>query len=48
MNRGEGSAGELLNNKEYIQTLSATIEQLKSLIDDIEKNPRKYFKFSVF
>lgn len=48
LNRGEGSAGELLNNKEYVQNLSTTIEQLKSLIEDIEKNPHKYLKFSVF
>jgi|WetSurMetagenome_2_1015567.scaffolds.fasta_scaffold17279_3 phospholipid/cholesterol/gamma-HCH transport system substrate-binding protein len=48
LNRGEGSAGELLTNKEYVKNLSATIEQLRSLLDDIEKNPRKYLKFSVF
>lgn len=48
LNAGEGSAGELLNNKEYIQNLNSTISDLKLLIDDFKKNPKKYISVSVF
>ncbi len=48
LNRGEGSAGELLNNKEYVQNLNATVTELKLLIADIQKNPGKYVNVSVF
>lgn len=48
LNAGEGTAGELLNNKEYIQNLNSTISDLKLLIDDLKKNPKKYISVSVF
>lgn len=48
LNAGEGTAGELLNNKEYIQNLNSTISDLKLLIDDLKTNPKKYISVSVF
>jgi phospholipid/cholesterol/gamma-HCH transport system substrate-binding protein len=48
LNAGEGTAGELLKNKEYIQNLNSTISELKLLIEDIKKNPKKYISLSVF
>lgn len=48
LNQGEGSAGELLTNKDHIQNLSATIDELRALIADIKKNPGRYVKVSIF
>jgi phospholipid/cholesterol/gamma-HCH transport system substrate-binding protein len=48
LNKGEGSAGELLTNKEYIKNLSATIDELRALIADIKQNPGRYVKVSIF
>ncbi|HNW59552.1 MAG TPA: MlaD family protein [bacterium] len=48
LNKGEGSAGELLNNPEYVKNLNATVTELKLLIEDLKKNPGKYLKVSVF
>lgn len=48
LNAGEGTAGELLNNKVYVQNLNSTISELKLLIDDFKKNPKKYISVSVF
>ncbi len=48
LNRGEGSMGELLQNKEYIQNLNATVTELRLLIEDIKKNPGKYVSVSIF
>lgn len=48
LNAGQGTAGELLNNKEYIENLNTTISELKLLIDDFKKNPKKYISVSVF
>lgn len=48
LNRGEGSMGELLKNKEYIQNLDSTVSQLNLLIKDLQKNPGKYLSFSIF
>ncbi len=43
----KGSAGKFLNDKKYIEELHKTVKELKSLIEDIRKNPKKYFKFSI-
>jgi phospholipid/cholesterol/gamma-HCH transport system substrate-binding protein len=48
LNKGEGSMGELLKNKEYIQNLNSTVTELNLLIKDLQKNPGKYMNFSVF
>ena len=48
LNRGEGSAGQLLNNREYMVTLNETVLQLKALLEDVKKNPKKYVRFSLF
>ncbi|MDD4051331.1 MAG: MlaD family protein [candidate division Zixibacteria bacterium] len=48
LNQGQGSAGELLTNKEYIENLSATIDELRLLIADIKQNPGRYVKVSIF
>lgn len=48
VNSGQGTAGELVNNREYITDLARTVSEIQKLIEDIRKDPRKYFKFSVF
>jgi len=53
--KGEGTAGLLLRDEEMakelkgtIKELKETITELKGLTSDIRKEPKKYFKFSVF
>ncbi len=48
LNRGDGTAGELLNSKVYLENLNTTVLELKLLIEDIEKNPKKYVDLSIF
>ena len=46
--KGEGTAGSLIRDEEMAKELKDTIRELKELTADIRKNPKKYFKFSVF
>jgi phospholipid/cholesterol/gamma-HCH transport system substrate-binding protein len=48
INTGRGTAGELLQNKAYIESLNETIKQLTAFLVDIRENPKKYVKFSIF
>ncbi|MBN1223520.1 MAG: MCE family protein [Candidatus Aminicenantes bacterium] len=48
INMGRGTAGQLLQNREYIESLNDTIRQLTLFLEDIRKNPKKYVKFSIF
>ncbi len=48
LNRGEGTAGQLLQNQAFFDTLSHTLEELNLFLADIKKNPKKYVKFSIF
>jgi phospholipid/cholesterol/gamma-HCH transport system substrate-binding protein len=48
LDRGEGSAGALLNDAELYEEVRNLVVRINNLIADIEENPRKYFKFSVF
>jgi phospholipid/cholesterol/gamma-HCH transport system substrate-binding protein len=45
---GQGTAGMLLSDSALYVEARETVEALRSLIADIQANPRKYFKFSVF
>lgn len=46
--RGEGSLGRLATDPRLYEDLSATLTELRALLDDLKRNPGKYFKFSVF
>ncbi len=46
--KGEGAAGALVRDEELAQELKDAIKELKGLTADIRKNPKKFFKFSIF
>lgn len=48
LDRGEGSLGRLVNDDRLYTDLNSSVKQLKAMIADMQRNPRKYFKFSVF
>jgi phospholipid/cholesterol/gamma-HCH transport system substrate-binding protein len=45
---GEGIAGELITDKELANDLKDTITEIRELTKDMQENPKKYFKFSLF
>ena len=50
LNAGEGTAGQLLKNREVYDNLNSAVNELKGLIADIRKDPKKYLnvKVSIF
>jgi len=50
LNTGEGTAGQLLKNREMYDNLNSAVAELRGLIADIRKDPRKYLsvKVSIF
>ncbi len=48
LNREEGSISQLISDKELYYKLVKSTTTLDSLLHDIQKSPKKYFKFSVF
>jgi phospholipid/cholesterol/gamma-HCH transport system substrate-binding protein len=48
VNRGEGTAGKLLSDKEAYAKLNAMIDNVNALVKDIKENPKRYVKFSLF
>jgi phospholipid/cholesterol/gamma-HCH transport system substrate-binding protein len=50
LNAGEGTAGQLLRNREMYDKMSGAVDELRGLIADIRKDPKKYLnvKVSVF
>lgn len=48
VNRGEGTAGKLINDPEVYQHLDETLNALQSLINDLKENPKRYVHFSLF
>jgi phospholipid/cholesterol/gamma-HCH transport system substrate-binding protein len=45
---GQGTVGKLVNDDRVYKDLSASILELRLLIQDIKANPKKYLKFSMF
>jgi phospholipid/cholesterol/gamma-HCH transport system substrate-binding protein len=48
VNRGEGTLGMLATDSTLYKETAATMKQLRDLLADIQSNPKRYFKFSVF
>ena len=40
--------GKIMGDRELYDEFRFTIRELNLLIQDVKRNPRKYFKFSVF
>lgn len=48
INAGQGTAGAMINDDELYQEMKNLIVRIENLVIDIEQNPHKYLKFSVF
>lgn len=48
INSGEGTLGQLVNNDSLYIELENTTSALKILLEDIQQNPKKYVKLSLF
>ena len=45
---GEGNLGQLSKDEKLYKNLEGSLGRLNELLTDIQKNPKKYFSFSVF
>lgn len=48
LNKGKGSAGQLLTNDSLYNNLSGSLESLDLLLEDMRSNPKRYVHFSLF
>ena len=48
IDRGEGSLGRLVNDDRLYGEARASIASLRTLIEDIKANPKKYLKVEIF
>jgi len=48
VDNGQGTLGKLVNQDKLYQDLSTSVAALRALIEDIKKNPKDYFRFSIF
>jgi phospholipid/cholesterol/gamma-HCH transport system substrate-binding protein len=50
LNEGQGTAGQLLKDKQLYENMNGVVGDLRSLVADIRKDPRKFLniKVSVF
>ncbi len=47
INKGEGTAGSLLRDKQLYENMNAAASELRALVSDIRKDPRKYLNVRV-
>ncbi len=48
LNKGKGSAGQLLTNDSLYNNLNASLKSLNELLSDMKANPKRYVHFSIF
>jgi phospholipid/cholesterol/gamma-HCH transport system substrate-binding protein len=46
--KSQGTLSLLLRDKQTAEDLKQSIKEIKELIEEIKRNPKKFFKFSVF
>jgi phospholipid/cholesterol/gamma-HCH transport system substrate-binding protein len=46
LDQGQGSAGLLLNDPGLYTTADSTMTSLKRLLDEMRRNPKRYFKLN--
>lgn len=47
LNAGQGTAGQLLRDRELYENMNRAVGELRALLADIRKDPRKYLRVSV-
>jgi phospholipid/cholesterol/gamma-HCH transport system substrate-binding protein len=47
LQQGEGTAGQLLRDRQLYENMNGTMVELKSLVSDIRKDPKKYLNVKV-
>jgi phospholipid/cholesterol/gamma-HCH transport system substrate-binding protein len=50
LNKGEGTAGKLLQDKQLYDNMNGAVNELRGLLAEIKKDPKKYLnvKVSIF
>ncbi len=48
LNRGEGALGRLVTDTAFYEETVATLIELRAFLDDLKRDPGKYFNFSIF
>ncbi len=48
INEGEGSMGQLMNDKELYEKVQGATKELEALLKDLKENPSRYINVSVF
>ncbi len=48
VNSGQGTLGQLVNDPRLYQHGDSLVNELRALVDDIKKNPKRYFNLRVF
>jgi phospholipid/cholesterol/gamma-HCH transport system substrate-binding protein len=48
LERGEGTAGKLITQDDLYARTDKLLTEVEEFVADVKKNPKKYFKFSVF
>ena len=44
INKGDGTAAKIINDDDLVKEIEKTLSSIKSLVNDFENNPKKYFK----
>ena len=47
LQQGDGTAGQLLRDRQLYENMNGTMAELKSLVSDIRKDPKKYLNVKV-
>jgi phospholipid/cholesterol/gamma-HCH transport system substrate-binding protein len=48
INSGQGTLGQLINNDSLYFSIEKTLNDIDSLVSDLNKNPKRYVHFSIF